>query len=230
MKKDKLLILYSKYPELGKSKTRIARSIGDDNALKFCFACISDTIRKMKSFDDVDLLVVPNSKVEGFAFENRFSMSSISLEELRINPRLGSSEIFQNLFDHFLKSYNKVVLIPMDVPHIDKSVIEEAFEKLTNHSEVFGPEENGGVYLIGLKELQSSLFDDVRWSTPNSFNDLVNNSNCPFVLDLSFDLNEFLDLFKLNAELLLSCPGLTRFIKSLMLQLVPQKEVAYERN
>ncbi|MEX0895291.1 MAG: TIGR04282 family arsenosugar biosynthesis glycosyltransferase, partial [Balneolaceae bacterium] len=65
----------------------------------------------------------------------------------------------------FNSGYGKIVLIGSDCPTILTRHIEEAFEKLESHDTVLGPSSDGGYYLIGLKELNTSLFQDKPWSS-----------------------------------------------------------------
>ena len=226
MKKENLLILFSKWPRKGFSKSRMAKVIGENNAKRFCFACLDDLIRKTRNIDGIDFVIVPNTIEESYLFTNRYGVPSISLEHLNILSNNVISEVFHKLFDYFLGKYKKVGLIPMDVPHINVEVIKNAFEKLESCGQVFGPEKNGGVYFMGLSKLPQPTFTDVRWSTENSFKDLIENSKSSTILEPSFDLNVFSDLINLNKVMLASCPHLTRFIKSLAQErIIMQREV-----
>jgi len=225
MKKERLLILFSKLPKKGNSKSRIAKIIGEDNAEKFCFACLDDLIGKVRTLKGFDFVVIPNTTEESNNFIERYMIPSISLNQLNISSENSKSEIFHNIFGYFLKSYEKVCLIPMDIPHIDKRIIEESFNHLDICDQVFGPEDNGGVYLIGLKEVFKSTFKDVRWSTKDSFNDLVSNSESYVGLKTFFDLNTLEDFFNLDFKMLAECPKLATFIKSLILEKIMEREV-----
>jgi len=211
MKKEKLLILFTKYPNEN-SKSRIAELIGSGLTEKFCFACLNDLIFKIKKLKETEFIIVPNTEQEAVLFTKKYNCISLSLEQMGIDPNLSGSEIFYNLFSYFLKKYQKVTLIPMDIPHVDITLISDAFNELDLHEQVFGPEENGGVYLMGLKKLGKNIFENVRWSSANSFNDLISNCNFSSVLETFFDLNILDDLSKLDANFLSSCPDLTRFI------------------
>lgn len=76
------------------------------------------------------------------------------------------------------------------------------------------------------------VFDDVRWSTKDSFNDLIRNCENPAILDESFDLNRIEDILKLDAEMLSNCPRLKRFIKSFIQEKIMDRReiVLNERN
>ena len=217
MKIEKLLILFSKWPGEGNSKSRISKVIGEKKAESFCFACLEDLIRKIMNLRGMDFVVVPDTIKEACLFSNMYGVSSLSLEHLGISSN-SISEILYELFSFFLDKYKKISLITMDIPHIDICLIEKSFDKLENHNEVFGPEENGGVYLVGLSKLSKTTFRDVRWSTESSLNDLMRNCKAPATLMGSFDLNTLDDLSNLNKSMLASCPHLTSFIKSLVVE------------
>ena len=226
MKKANLLILFSKWPMKGNSKSRIAYTIGEKNIEEFCFACLDDLISKVKTLNNIDFVIVPNTIGESILFNQRYNVSSVSLDQMRISFKSSKSKIFKELFNYFLKDYNKVSLIPMDIPHIDQNKIMESFEKMENCNYVFGPESNGGVYLMGIKGTAGNTFEGVRWSTKDSFNDLIANCIDPTKLSEFFDLNNISDIGYMDQKMLSNCPALTRFIKSLIQErIIMKKEV-----
>lgn len=217
MKKDRLLILFSKWPRKGISKSRFTGPEGKVDIEKFCFACLDDLIHKVRDLKGVDLVVVPNTSEESLLFSRKYGVFSLGLEQMGISLGNSKSQIFSEVFNYFLDKYSKVCLIPMDIPHIDPSTIRESFNKLEEFDSVFGPESNGGVYLMGLNGAgKENVFQDVRWSTKDSFSDLVNNSSNSAVLEYLFDLNTFDDLKYLKGGMLEGCPNLKRFIKPFM--------------
>ena len=226
MNNKNLLILFSKWPDKTHSKSRISKDLGAEYIEDFCFACIDDLTRKLKTLRNMDVIIVPNTEKESELFFQKYGIRSVSLEIMNVDYGGNRSFVFQELFEYFLRQYEKVSLIPMDVPHIELSQIEKSFRQLETFDQVFGPEENGGVYLMGLKNGQNKVFNDVRWSTENSFNDLIRNCKNATELDLSFDLNTFRDILRMKKEQLLGCPALTRFIKSVAQErTMMQKEV-----
>lgn len=66
-------------------------------------------------------------------------------------------------------------MIGADVPDLDAGVIDQAFRRLGDHDAVFGPAEDGGFWLIGLKGKlrRRPPFAGVRWSTPNALADTL---------------------------------------------------------
>ena len=223
--KEQILILFSKWPSKG-AKTRIKECVGPEVTERFCFACLDDTVMKMQNLEDTSLVIVSDTIEDSMSFYYRYGIRALSLEEMKIEPAVSASEKFHKIFEYFLKEYSKAILIPMDVPHISPGIIKNAFLKLDYFEHVYGPEFNGGVYLMGLRKLYQETFKDVRWSTENSCRDLIRNSKISFVLEMFFDLNTFEDIKLLSLEMLSSCPNLKRFIKSIILQkIVIPKEV-----
>ena len=58
----------------------------------------------------------------------------------------------------------KAVLIGTDVPEITDVILNDAFQKLSEHDVVLGPAKDGGYYLIGMNENLPSLFENMKWS------------------------------------------------------------------
>lgn len=103
----------------------------------------------------------------------------------------------------------------MDIPFISEEDIITAFARLNDKKFVYGPEENGGVYLIGIRApYKNGIFKKIRWSTSNSFNDLIVNSGekNTFSLKLKNDLNLPEDILSLKDEISHNCPILYNFL------------------
>jgi len=69
-----------------------------------------------------------------------------------------------------------VVLIGGDIPGITPAIIRDAFEKLNDHDCVFGPAEDGGFWLVGMRRvgpLPVDLFKGVRWSCADTLKDTL---------------------------------------------------------
>ncbi len=67
-----------------------------------------------------------------------------------------------------------VCVIGADIPGLRASHIARAFAKLGSHDAVFGPAEDGGFWLVGLKRTAPPpprFFQDVRWSTQYTLDD-----------------------------------------------------------
>ena len=70
-----------------------------------------------------------------------------------------------------------VVLIGGDIPGITPAMIARAFRRLGHADAVFGPANDGGYWLVGLKRRPRFVdpFTGVRWSTEHALADTAAN-------------------------------------------------------
>jgi hypothetical protein len=62
--------------------------------------------------------------------------------------------------------HSKAIAIDSDSPTLPIAHLQRAVDHLDEADVVLGPCEDGGYYLIGLKQPQPELFRDIAWSTP----------------------------------------------------------------
>lgn len=70
-----------------------------------------------------------------------------------------------------------VVIVGTDIPEIRAQHIARAFRLLGAHDAVFGPAEDGGYWLVGLRRRPRihHIFAGVRWSSPQALSDTLAN-------------------------------------------------------
>ncbi|MCX6795151.1 MAG: DUF2064 domain-containing protein [Candidatus Falkowbacteria bacterium] len=222
-KKDNLIIIFAKKPELGMVKTRIARETSDKFALDFSRACFSDLLNKIGKSDYYDLLVGVDDLDSLSWYQKNYSLEGFVINSGGIQEKIAKQSqklefIFSELLNHY--KYKRVIVIPMDIPFILEEDIITAFARLEEKTVVLGPEINGGIYLIGLSgQYKQGIFNEVRWSTQNSFSDLSDNIarivgiDEIFSLKLKNDLNMPEDLLTLREDIRHDCPLLFNFLK-----------------
>jgi rSAM/selenodomain-associated transferase 1 len=154
---DKLLIIFAKNPVLGKVKTRLAKEIGDNNAL--------DIYQQLLDFTLTESTKVMSDKklyFSDFVDENK-KIPHLSYA-LQKGKDLG--ERMKNAFSEGFKAgYGRIVLIGSDSFEIDQDDIRKAFMYLNEKDSVIGPSTDGSYYLIGLKAPFEPIFSDKPWST-----------------------------------------------------------------
>jgi rSAM/selenodomain-associated transferase 1 len=69
----------------------------------------------------------------------------------------------------FSEAYDKIIIIGSDLYDLTSDIILEAFERLDSNDVVLGPATDGGYYLLGMKELIPSIFQNKEWGTPSVF-------------------------------------------------------------
>lgn len=172
------IIIFLKYPELGRSKTRLAATVGNEKALEVYKELLSHTN-----------LITKELKCDKYLFYDKVTANKMPWGDdiyhtaYQIESDLGGrmQNAFNQLFD---KGYERIVIIGSDCYDLTQEIIEEAFEKLKNKDVVIGPAKDGGYYLLGLTKLIPQLFNDVAWSTEEVFSATTKALNS---LDISYD-------------------------------------------
>ena len=154
-----LIIVFVRTPEIGKVKTRLAKSIGDQSAL---------TIYKLLLKHNAAVLHdLSFSKVVYYSEivrENDYWDATIFQKKVQKGSDLG--ERMQNAFEtEFKEGYEKILIIGSDLFDLKPTHITTAFEALETHDITIGPSLDGGYYLLGMKELYHTLFKNKKWGT-----------------------------------------------------------------
>ncbi len=212
-----VVIIYAKWPEKGATKTRVGKVTGEDFAYELSVRCFDDLIKNIRFANDYDLVVGVNSKREARLFKQKYGIDSLIVQPVKTGNKQEKQSIkFHRIFSTLLGdiNYEKAILIPMDVPYLTEQDLNKAFDDLDKQQFVFGPEHNGGVYLIGVRgPFKQNIFENVRWSTENSLVDLAVNTQGECIQLRYFDdINEFDDLFKIKDKIELLCPSVYELI------------------
>ncbi|MEH6406970.1 MAG: TIGR04282 family arsenosugar biosynthesis glycosyltransferase [Leeuwenhoekiella sp.] len=157
--KDSLLIIFTRNPELGKCKTRLAATTGDESALEIYKFLLQHTVSISEDLE-VDKQVHYSVKVR----ENDIWNPSVYTKKQQQGEDLGArmNHAFKQAFD---EGYKRVIIIGSDMFDLSQQDIELAFKELGDHNFVIGPAEDGGYYLFGMKSLNSSVFLNKKWGT-----------------------------------------------------------------
>lgn len=156
---ENLLLIFIKNPEKGYVKTRLARSIGDDQALKVYRRLLSMT----KSVTD-QLHI--DRQVWYSDFIDNDDLWSNGEYDKRLQSGEGLGERMKDAFRRaFAKGYKNVVIIGSDCSGLTSALVEDAFKLLGDNDVVVGPSKDGGYYLLGMSSFYPRLFNDISWST-----------------------------------------------------------------
>jgi uncharacterized protein len=159
MHEQNRLIIFVKNPELGKVKTRLAKTIGDEKALQIYLRLLEHT-RKISSKVAVNQAVYYTDFIDS----NDIWSESQFRKYLQTGYDLG--ERMQNAFaTAFDEGFEKVVIIGSDCPQLNQAHIQQAFDELLTHDVVIGPAVDGGYYLLGMSQLIPELFTNKLWSS-----------------------------------------------------------------
>lgn len=187
------LIIFVRNPVHGKVKTRLAMVIGDDRALEIYILLLKHTFDITKGLKCKKFVFYADEIVQ----EDLWSGADFGKRLQRGND-LG--ERMQNAINElFIEGFSQVILIGCDCFELNSSVLEEAISHLNKNDAVFGPAQDGGYYLLGLKKLIPELFVNKKWSTDEVAKETINDFKR---LQLSYyllpKLNDIDDAFDLG--------------------------------
>lgn len=158
------LIIFTRYPEPGKAKTRLMPALSAEAA--------ADVHRQMTEYTLAQVQPLQKNRsltVEvWFAGGDRAQMEAWLGTGLRYQPQpdgdLGDRmmQAFQSAFDSGVMA---AIIIGTDCPELTDALLVQAFQSLQQTEVVLGPATDGGYYLIGLRRSIPDLFQAIAWST-----------------------------------------------------------------
>jgi hypothetical protein len=167
MTSSKRLIIFTRYPEIGTTKTRMIPVMGDRGA--------ANLQREMTEY--ILSRVVGQWAPNDPAIEIRYEGGNEDLMrrwlgsqfEYVLQRGAGLGERMQRAFeDAFESGAASAVIIGTDIPDLSEKVVKNAFALLKQKEMVLGPAKDGGYYLIGLQKPAFSpttgdLFSGIKW-------------------------------------------------------------------
>lgn len=154
------LIIFTRYPQTGKTKTRLIPALGEEGAAQLQKKLTEYTLK------EADQLAV-NIRVY-FSDGNENLMANWlgnSYQYYRqSNGNLGD-RLIAALKESFTEEIEKIVIIGIDCPDLNADLIQQAFQALSTQDLVLGKAEDGGYYLIGLRGFYPELFQGIDWGT-----------------------------------------------------------------
>lgn len=160
------VILFTRYPEPGSTKTRLIPMLGADRAADLQRQLTVRAIATVRNF------VEP--AINQRAFELRYSAGSAEQMEqmfgtdLQYRQQVGEdlgerlTAAMEEAFDCGCQS---VIIIGADCPRLSTVHLERAKQLLRTADVVIGPAIDGGYYLIAMSKPQSKLFVGIDWGT-----------------------------------------------------------------
>ena len=165
----KALIIFTRNPELGKVKTRLAKKIGDLAALKVYLKLLEHTLHITRPLK-VDKFVFYSEQIQ----ENDHWDVVTYFKELQNGVDLGErmNHAFELLFS---RGYRQIVIVGSDIFELTTNDIQEAFSHLDTTNFVVGPALDGGYYLLGMNALKKKLFKNKKWGTKTVLKETLKN-------------------------------------------------------
>jgi hypothetical protein len=186
----KALIIFTRNPELGQCKTRLAKTIGDEAALKIYTHLLQHTATVSEPVK-ADKYLFYSEAIK----KNDLWNDTIFKKKLQYGTDLGSR--MHNAFSElFSLGYENVMIIGSDLLDLTNNHIEVAFNVLNDCEIVIGPSKDGGYYLLGMKMVHENIFKNKAWGTETVLKETLNdlkNSDVELLEELN-DIDTFEDM------------------------------------
>ena len=155
-----VLAVFAKTPFPGRVKTRLAPALSPEEGAELYRCMLLDTVARVRLLP-VDTVIFYDGD-EGF-----FRGLAPGVRLIRQHPG-GLGERLEHAFDTLGSlGFLARVVIGTDAPDLPLGFIQEAFRLIEGESDVvFGPAEDGGYYLVGLRSASCGLFREIPWSGP----------------------------------------------------------------
>jgi len=158
------LIVFLKAPRPGTVKTRLAETIGVGPAAAAYRQLIETLLSRLQSLGAVELCYSPDDALAEIEPWLRKGWVAVPQGDGDLGQRLESA------FDRsFAAGAQRVVVIGSDCPAVTDDDVGQAWAELRLRDVVLGPTTDGGYWLIGLRQIEPSLFHDIPWSTDGVF-------------------------------------------------------------
>lgn len=162
-KSKNLLLIFTRNPVLGQCKTRLAATVGNQIALDIYKFLIKHTFEITKALDVKKQVHYSKEIWEDDIWDNR-----IFDKHVQSGSDLG--ERMANAFRvGFEKGFESIIIIGSDIYDLTMTDLEEGFNALKQKDYVIGPAQDGGYYLLGMKNFNATVFKNKDWGTENVF-------------------------------------------------------------
>lgn len=164
MKSSECLIVFTRYPIPGKTKTRLIPALGEAGAANLHRQMTEHTLAQVRQL-----------RADSVKIEVHYAGATADRE---LADWLGADLVYRgqgdgDLGDRMARSmktaveagYDRVIIIGTDCPGLNAEILQLAFQQLRDRNVVLGPAIDGGYYLIGMQGFIPELFVGISWGT-----------------------------------------------------------------
>jgi uncharacterized protein len=162
------LIIFTRYPEPGKTKTRLIPTLGELGAAQLHRRMAEYTLEQAKALScAIEVWYVGGTKE---LMQDWLGKDLCYREQPAGDLGDRMCGAFRSAFE---QGYQSVMIIGTDCPGITTAILAQGFTELRNQVVTIGPAIDGGYYSIGLQRLVPELFQGIAWSTSTVFSETV---------------------------------------------------------
>lgn len=156
------VLIFLKAPVVGQVKTRLARGVGDEEALAIYRHLVERQMGALPEDWPVEIHYTPVGAKDMMRewLGERARGGYWPQVEGGLGERLAHATK-----EAFARGASAVVLIGGDCPELGEAELREAAMQLAVSDVVLGPTRDGGYYLLGMKQPHLGLFEGIAWGT-----------------------------------------------------------------
>ncbi|MFO7712782.1 MAG: TIGR04283 family arsenosugar biosynthesis glycosyltransferase [Desulfosarcina sp.] len=158
------LIVFGRYPALGRVKTRLIPALGPAGAAALQKRLVEQTIAQARrSAAQIDARL-------SFCHDGGTRSQIIhwlNIGDIDCMPQTSGDlgrRMFLSIRNAFRRGAERTVLIGTDIPDLKANILDQAFDQLKRNDLVLGPSTDGGYWLVGMSKPEN-IFDGIAWST-----------------------------------------------------------------
>ena len=196
------VIVFTREPVPGSTKTRLAGRLGASNAASLADAFTRDALEKVH---ELRLPLVIAASASGCLRDNRyFGLLARRFDASLIDQGLG------NLGTRMVRvlapfALDGVLLIGTDTPSLPNSALRRAVALIRHNHVVLGPTLDGGYFLVGINGVVPDIFRGIRWGgarvLQQTIERLVSFGIRPALAPTWYDVDRWSDLILLAEHL-----------------------------
>ena len=175
------LIVFTRFPEPGQTKTRLIPVLGKRGAARLQRQMTEHILATAETLNGRNGLTVEVRHAGGNAGLMQDWLGSHLICRPQGNGHLGQrmQRAFQAAFQEKAAA---AVIVGSDIPGISDEMLLQAFEALHKNDVVLGPAQDGGYYLMGIRQTLAAktyglLFDGINWGTGNVLSQTLQIAN-----------------------------------------------------
>ena len=165
------LSLFLKAPVMGEVKTRIAETVGPAEAFEIYHSLVNITLNNINNIKEIEteLCVLGDLNNPGVrAWSEDFGFPT----RAQLGDDLG--ERMACALSQSIEAGYRALLVGADCPELNADYVRAGVAALDEADIVFGPVEDGGYCLIGMKRSCKEVFTNIPWGSASVLRDSIN--------------------------------------------------------
>jgi rSAM/selenodomain-associated transferase 1 len=154
------LYLFAKAPDAGRVKRRMCPPLDAKQAAQVATAMLAHTSAVVERgwLGRKVLNVAPDLSHAAF-----LSYQEGMNWQTRVQVQAGLGERMREVLLEGIESSGSAVVLGTDIPTLDATILKGTYHALQSGNSVVGPSQDGGFYLLGLRDMPAGLFNGIEW-------------------------------------------------------------------